>query len=201
MKTTICLVRHGQTDWNAAGIIQGREDIPLNGFGKQQANDSAVYLENEQWDVLFASPLVRAYHTAQIIGERVGLTTIHTDERLMERCFGEISGKEVGLLAHHRATNTPIKDMEQDEAIQKRMMHALDEIVESNAGKRILLVAHSHAIKGALSAIDSEQVQFHSPLANACASYVSFDHTTEKWNIDRYNIHEHIRSTLTNEKG
>ena len=58
--TEICLVRHGQTDWNFQEIIQGREDIPLNEVGKKQASQSAAALQAEAWDIIISSPLIRA---------------------------------------------------------------------------------------------------------------------------------------------
>jgi len=50
--TTICLVRHGETDWNAAKRIQGRTDIPLNDTGKWQAEQTGLYLKDAHWDVV-----------------------------------------------------------------------------------------------------------------------------------------------------
>ncbi len=56
-KTVICIVRHGETDWNAQGRLQGREDIELNDAGRQQALKIAAYLSGEHWDVrCFKSP-------------------------------------------------------------------------------------------------------------------------------------------------
>ena len=63
--TEICLVRHGQTDWNFQEIIQGREDIPLNEVGKKQASQSAAALQAEAWDIIISSPLIRAQETAK----------------------------------------------------------------------------------------------------------------------------------------
>lgn len=55
--TTICLVRHGQTDWNALGKLQGQTDIPLNELGKIQARQCGEFLSKNDWDVIISSPL------------------------------------------------------------------------------------------------------------------------------------------------
>jgi uncharacterized phosphatase len=65
--TTICIIRHGETDWNSSGRLQGREDIELNDLGRRQAIQTSGYFETESWDVIVSSPLKRAYETAQII--------------------------------------------------------------------------------------------------------------------------------------
>lgn len=96
--TEICLVRHGQTDWNFQEIIQGREDIPLNEVGKKQASQSAAALQAEAWDVIISSPLIRAQETAKEIAEATGLQSILLDERFVERNFGEASGKPVATV-------------------------------------------------------------------------------------------------------
>src|SRR6056297_2314192 len=69
--THICLVRHGETDWNLRGLVQGSTDIPLNERGYSQARAAGAYLAGEQWDYLYASPLSRAHKTAVTIGGEI----------------------------------------------------------------------------------------------------------------------------------
>lgn len=70
------LVRHGQTDWNRAGKIQGTTDIPLNETGRQQAEQLATVLKERigysaetRIDAVYASPLARAFQTAEILAK------------------------------------------------------------------------------------------------------------------------------------
>ena len=82
---------------NFQEIIQGREDIPLNEVGKKQASQSAP-LQEETWDIIISSPLIRAQETANEIATAVGLQSILLDERFVERNFGEASGSRLRLL-------------------------------------------------------------------------------------------------------
>ncbi|MER2033738.1 MULTISPECIES: histidine phosphatase family protein [Exiguobacterium] len=188
--TEICLVRHGQTDWNLNERIQGREDIPLNATGRRQAELSAAYLSNEEWDVLLASPLSRAVETAEIIGRAVGLTITATDERLVEREFGAASGEPVAAIYEAVQANdtTLVPGLETEQAIQDRVFEALQEVTRMYEGKRILIVCHSHTIKAALSSID-ETFSYRTPLKNACANYIQH---TDHYTIDRINVADHI---------
>ena len=70
MTGRLVVVRHGQTDWNKAGRMQGSSDIPLNDRGREQAHEAgrALAEQNEFWNYLGASPLSRAQETARIIG-------------------------------------------------------------------------------------------------------------------------------------
>ncbi|ABS22871.1 histidine phosphatase family protein [Bacillus cytotoxicus] len=187
--TEICLVRHGQTDWNFQEIIQGREDIPLNEVGKKQASQSAAALQLETWDVIISSPLIRAQETAQAIGEAVGIHSIILDERFVERNFGEASGKPVATVREQIAIGN-VEGMETDEEIVNRCFTALQDVAKKHAGKRIIIVAHSHAIKAILHAILPEEITFKTPLKNACINYVKEDQG--KWEVLKYNIAEHI---------
>ena len=65
--TEILLIRHGETEWNAAGLFRGRADIALNENGIRQAELLAEYLSEKKIDVIYASPLERARKTAEII--------------------------------------------------------------------------------------------------------------------------------------
>ena len=66
--TYYTLIRHGQTDWNKLTLIQGHIDNPLNETGRLQAKDAASKIINqEKYDLIISSPLIRAYETALII--------------------------------------------------------------------------------------------------------------------------------------
>src|SRR5690606_40156857 len=89
--TTICLIRHGETDWNAQRRIQGRTDIPLNEKGIQQARECRDFLKNSEWDVIITSPLKRAKQTAEIINEALNIDLIEMDD-FIEKSFGDVEG-------------------------------------------------------------------------------------------------------------
>ena len=63
----IYFIRHGETDWNKDGKLQGRVDIPLNEEGRHVAELTCEALKEEHFDIAFTSPLSRAYETAEII--------------------------------------------------------------------------------------------------------------------------------------
>ncbi|MBO9130289.1 histidine phosphatase family protein [Bacillus sp. 165] len=187
--TEFCLVRHGQTDWNFQEIIQGREDIPLNETGKKQALQSAQFLQNEKWDIIISSPLVRAQETARTVANAVKLDSIELDDRFIERNFGEASGKSIAEFREKIASGQ-VEGMETDEELVDRCYTALQDVAKKHEGKRIIIVAHSHAIKAILTAIAPEEVTFRTSLTNACANYITVDN--DKWGITRYNVSEHI---------
>ncbi|WP_082652250.1 histidine phosphatase family protein [Aureimonas sp. AU12] len=93
------LCRHGQTDWNAAGLLQGQSDIPLNSLGRAQAKRNGRYLRNvlgaSASDFQFlSSPMDRAMETMRIVRRELGLDPddFETDERLKEIHFGDWQG-------------------------------------------------------------------------------------------------------------
>lgn len=87
MATRICLVRHGETAWNAERRLQGHTDIPLNDTGLVQARATAESLVAERFDAAYSSDLTRARQTAAAIAERCGLE-LAFDASLRERHYG-----------------------------------------------------------------------------------------------------------------
>lgn len=87
MATRICLVRHGETAWNAERRLQGHTDIPLNDTGLVQARATAASLAAERFDAAYSSDLTRARQTAAAIAERCGLE-LAFDAALRERHYG-----------------------------------------------------------------------------------------------------------------
>ncbi len=151
--TTLCLVRHGETAWNAERRLQGHTDIPLNTKGVLQARQMAQALQDIKlsFDILYTSDLKRAADTANAIVELFGLEA-HVDSALRERHFGALQGLLIGeapLLQPVIWQAHIARDLEHDlgggESIQQfalRVQNALDKIQERHAGKTILLVSH-----------------------------------------------------------
>ena len=87
------LVRHGETDWNAAGRLLSFTDAPLNGRGEAQASALALELAGVRWDRAVSSPLVRARRTAELVlNASAGAPVLEVDERLREVDFGPYEG-------------------------------------------------------------------------------------------------------------
>jgi hypothetical protein len=84
-------VRHGQTDWNKVGRIQGDTDIPLNLTGLAQARGAAQLIDGVQVDLIVSSPLRRAVATAHILADATTCPVV-IDEGLKERSFGAYEG-------------------------------------------------------------------------------------------------------------
>ena len=89
--THICLIRHGETEWNAERRLQGQIDIGLNQSGVRQAQAAGRWLKTAGLTALYASDLKRAAATAEMIGQAVGLPAMLTPE-LRERCYGIFEG-------------------------------------------------------------------------------------------------------------
>lgn len=83
----LCLVRHGETAWNAEGRVQGQTDVPLNVIGAAQASAVGVALAGERFAAIYSSDLTRVRQTAEPAAQRLGLA-IRYDAALRERHYG-----------------------------------------------------------------------------------------------------------------
>jgi broad specificity phosphatase PhoE len=86
------VVRHGETDWNAAERWQGQTDIPLNANGRAQALAVARALRAEGLSGVVTSDLSRAHETARIVAAELGIPVAYVDAALRERSFGSFEG-------------------------------------------------------------------------------------------------------------
>jgi probable phosphoglycerate mutase len=87
MTTRLCIVRHGETAWNAEHRVQGQLDVPLNAIGQAQALAASKVLGKEKFDAIYSSDLSRARQTA---AHTAGLLSMEVkiDEALRERHYG-----------------------------------------------------------------------------------------------------------------
>ena len=137
----IYIVRHGQTDWNKIGRIQGHTDIELNKLGKEQALIVKEKLKDIKFDKVFSSPLKRAFKTAQLIfnGEIVA------DDRLKERFNGELEGKTKNEIKVFPDFNDPDETsfgIESLNDFKNRVRSFIEEILAEYKNKNILVVTH-----------------------------------------------------------
>lgn len=146
----ICLVRHGETDWNLAGKFQGREDIPLNETGIQQIQQAVAYFKKSHWDEIISSPLARAKQSAQIIRREVGLPQVHEDADLMERDLGKISGMTQQEM-EKSFPNGSYEGMEPQEKLRSRASGALLKWIEKFDKKDIIVLTHGAVINAILT--------------------------------------------------
>ena len=96
------IIRHGQTDWNVQGRIQGRQDIPLNAAGRSQAEMLAKGMEKRPVTAIYSSPQIRAMETAETLARAQGVTVIPVPE-LAEIGYGDWEGRTASdILAKER---------------------------------------------------------------------------------------------------
>jgi len=155
--TTLLLVRHGETDWNAARRIQGSTDIPLNDTGRAQARGTATGLAErmaEQYGgvrpIVVSSDLSRAHETAQIIAAELGTDVAHAYPQLRERSYGvaeELTVDEYrARFGEFNRDNVP--EAESDDALRIRAVDALRRIARdvrrNHAPADVPVIAVSH---------------------------------------------------------
>jgi broad specificity phosphatase PhoE len=158
--TTLLLVRHGETDWNAEGRLQGHTDRPLNDFGRRQAELLADQLSGERFDAVYASDLARARETAEIVGERLGLTVV-LDPDLREKNWGSWEGLTP---AERDAVDYVGESTEEHRA---RMLGSLRRIAERHPRGRVLVVTHG----GSLRRVQAAASGMASPVVENCGSW------------------------------
>ena len=183
-ETVICIVRHGETDWNAQGRLQGREDIELNDSGRKQAFKIAAYLSGEHWDAVVSSPLKRAYETAQIIARLLSVQDIKVEEQITERDYGEASG----LWPEERRSRFPDGSPGQEdfELLRQRAMSGLEQIVHDHIGKRIVVISHGALTNSILYTLSGGEFgSFKTRLKNGCINQITVHNG--KWTVDFYN--------------
>lgn len=186
----LCLVRHGETDWNRDRRFQGAEDIPLNAVGAEQARRCGLWLAREHWDVVLSSPLLRAKASAEIIAAHVGAKPVRVLRDLRERDYGDASG----LTSEELASRYPdglVPNMEARANVAQRAMRALERTVSRHVGMRVIVVSHGALINAVLDKISRGQIgSGKTVLKNACVNRIT--HENGRWAVESYNSTGHL---------
>jgi probable phosphoglycerate mutase len=150
-------IRHGQTDWNRDGLLQGSSDIPLNDTGRAQALDALMTLRSMPWDVVVSSPLVRARETAQIIAGGLGIPLGAAYPGLVERDYGALEGTS----SSDAIDRWPTRDYpgaESLDSVATRGAASLALIADDNPGGSALVVCHGTIIRYTLARLAGRAV-------------------------------------------
>lgn len=162
-KCRIYIVRHGETEWNVEGRLQGHEDAPLTSRGIEQAKNRANDLSRIEFDAIYASDLGRTMMTAEILkAERE--TAVIATKLMRERAFGRFEGmkyQEFGDLLREKLDEKDAmalelqgsyklhKEIESDEELSARGLTCIRETAMAYPGKTVLMVSHG-GMMGAL---------------------------------------------------
>ena len=152
MTTRLCIVRHGETDWNVEKRIQGHTDIPLNATGRAQALAMAFHIAHHPFHALYSSDLTRALVTAQAIAARIeqgirllpGLRERHYGD-LQEHTAAEIAARDPALHALYKARDPDTRFGSGESLVEfaQRVRHTVEWIGRHHAGHAVAVVCHS----------------------------------------------------------
>ncbi|MBO6113915.1 MAG: histidine phosphatase family protein [Lachnospiraceae bacterium] len=166
----IYIVRHGETPWNKEKRLQGGVDIELNDFGRELAIKTGEGLRNTPIDLIYSSPLKRAYETAELIrGDRD--IEIIKDDRIKEISFGHYEGSNFSELIRDENLTfkhffkkpedyVPADDAETFEHLIERAGNFMKDKIEPLAEtcERVMIVAHGAINKAIMSYIKKHPV-------------------------------------------
>lgn len=140
------LFRHGATDWNLEGRLQGVTDTQLSELGRQQVRRAAEHLSAESWDLVISSPLLRARASAEILATTLGLPAPEILPLVTERSFGIGEGMRYPEWFELQALGTPVAGAESDAEVDIRVESFLSDM-SSFSSSRVLVVSHGGFIR------------------------------------------------------
>lgn len=156
--TELIIVRHGETEWNLDGRMQGHADSNLTPRGFRQAEAVAARLVQERIDAIHSSDLGRAIRMAEVLGRAKGVTVI-PDARLRERNMGIFQGLTVEEMSRRfpveydrfasRQVDYVIPDGESMRQCHDRVITGLQSIADRYPGCRVVVVTHGGPLSAA----------------------------------------------------
>lgn len=195
------IIRHGQTDWNIAKKIQGRQDIPLNERGRYQAGCLKKAMENRPVTAVFSSPQIRAMETAKAVASSSGSVVIPVKD-LMEINYGFWEGKtEEELLQEDRAlyeawwshpAETAPPGGESISQVNERCQKAWKEIKPQLTGDAAI-VAHGGLLAHFMEQLlGSESVAASTVAHNASITTIEYEPETESFTLVEFDDYRHL---------
>lgn len=197
------LIRHGQTDWNVAGKIQGSTDIPLNETGRRQAACLAKGMEGRPVSRVYSSTLSRAYDTARAIGDSQGVP-VHKLSELEEVNYGYWEGLNMEEIEQQYPKEleqwyySPVEVAppggETQTQVYERCQRAIRMIVEQAEGDAAV-VSHGATVVFLLESMlqgEGREDEEDIIVGNASISTVEYDPDAKTFSLVELNDREHL---------
>ena len=204
--TKLILVRHGQSQSNVAKCFNGQTDSPLTDLGKEQAVLTAKFIkDNYKIDKVYASDLQRAYYTGQKIAEFSNVP-IDKSVGMREIFVGEWEDKDSNFLLKRDDFKLWLTDIanaepENGETVRdfsKRILDTLNQIVNENPDKTIVVATHATPVRVFETFITTggiDEMQSRAWVSNASCSV--FNYENGKWSIEQMDICDHLAGKVT----
>lgn len=197
----VILVRHAQTQWNRAGMVQGQQDSPVTERGERETAALLAALKDEGYaaESVFSSPLARA----RSMGEQLAAlfqAPLVIDAALMEQSFGRYEGlstqelqAEADALFAHDAAFCPPGGESLAQAVQ-RMLAFLQRQHTRAAHRTLCVVCHGHVTQGLLALLKEGSLENFARYAQPNASYAVLEMAEEKCAVLRWGVATHLRT-------
>lgn len=204
--TRICIVRHGETDWNADERIQGQIDVPLNPVGQGQAQAAASALASEKFSALYSSDLRRAHDTAAAAAHMLHLS-VQLDPGLRERRYGEYEGLTRNEIRQRidygrYIARDPDFDFHGGESLRtfaERVETTITRLAKTHAGQSILIFTHGGVLdivhRVAMRRPLDTKRDF--PIPNAALNWIAVDNDDRNagWTVLSWAVQPHLAAT------
>ena len=184
----IYIVRHGETEANKNGYLQGWTDVPLNENGRIIAELTGRGIKGIRFDHCISSPLIRAKETAEILLRESGNSaSISFDDRIKEMNFGSLEGMSVRDEKLIQFLKEPVVDYkfpegESFQEVMNRTQEFLKELIAKDDGKTYLVSTHGCALRAMLNFLYEDKDDYwhgHVPY-NCCVNIIEVKNGTAK---------------------
>ena len=207
MKTTLYVIRHGESVANHMDALAGQMNVPLTPLGVRQARKTAEFLQDVPLTAIYSSDLCRAAETARLVAEKHHLSYTQLPE-LREINGGLWEGMSYKqIIADYPAEYRVWKENiglaacpggETTQEVQARAKAAIDGIVSRHPEEAVCLVAHGLMIRmmeGVWTDTPAERIRLIPFVANASVTVVEYRNGTGR--ILQRDLHEHLAELVT----
>jgi len=205
MTIKVCVIRHGETDWNVERRIQGQTDIPLNETGRAQALAMAFNSTHFRFSTVYSSDLSRASQTADALAQREGLK-VKTLPELRERHYGIFQGvvkdeapalyPDENRLYLARDLNYNFETGESLLAFAQRVRDIFRWLAAHHSNEQIAVICHAGVLDILYRDTTGRPLEterdFHIP--NSALNW--FHHDGQRWHLDQWDDHHHAKHVI-----